>query len=94
MLIALWWTVDAKLIVMICSRVSEGVSDLDHEDEAAVSTVLYCTVLYCTALYCTGVSDLDHEDEATVSVLQPGTQSLQAAPVPEQRRNEKYKLYT
>ena len=64
MLIALWWTVDAKLIVMICSRVSEGVSDLDHEDEA------------------------------TVSVLQPGTQSLQAAPVPEQRRNEKYKLYT
>ena len=64
MLIALWWTVDAKLIVMICSRVSEGVSDLDHEDEAAVS------------------------------VLQPGTQSLQAAPVPEQRKNEKYKLYT
>ena len=64
MLIALWWTVDAKLIVMICSRVSEGVSDLDHEDEA------------------------------TVSVLQPGTQSLQAAPVPEQRKNEKYKLYT
>ena len=87
MLIALWWTVDAKLIVMICSRVSEG-------DEAAVCTVLYCTVLYCTVLYCTGVSDLDHEDEATVSVLQPGTQSLQAAPVPEQRRNEKYKLYT
>ena len=64
MLIALWWTVDAKLIVMICSRVSEGVSDLDHEDEAAVR------------------------------VLQAGTQSLQAAPVPEQRRNEKYKLYT
>ena len=46
MLIALWWTVDAKLIVMICSRVSEG-------DEAAVCTVLYCTVLYCTVLYCT-----------------------------------------
>ena len=46
MLIALWLTVDAKLIVMICSRVSEG-------DEAAVCTVLYCTVLYCTVLYCT-----------------------------------------
>ena len=64
MLIALWWTVDAKLIVMICSRVSEGVSDLDHEDEA------------------------------TVSVLQPGTQSLQAAPVPEQRRNINYTMYS
>ena len=36
---------DAKLIVMICSRVSEG-------DEAAVCTVLYCTVLYCTVLVC------------------------------------------
>ena len=45
MLIALWLTVDAKLIVMICSRVSEG-------DEAAVCTVLYCTVLYCTVLVC------------------------------------------
>ena len=64
MLIALWLTVDAKLIVMICSRVSEGVSDLDHKDEA------------------------------TVSVLQPGTQSLQAAPVPEQRRNINYTMYS
>ena len=64
MLIALWWTVDAKLIVMICIRVPEGVSDLDNEDEAAVC------------------------------VLEARTQSLQAAPVPEEKRNINYIQYT
>ena len=40
------------------------------------------------------MTDLDHEDEAAVCVLEARTQSLQAAPVPEEKRNINYIQYT